>query len=230
MKTIIVLFCYTLATVAQAVDVIPGIMPVDVYLNLERKGFTTEKKFAAATGANQSEFICRMETNACRYTAIIYMPPGQSSKVWAVSGVMQNLTGDANSTNEWCAPFLGYLASLPYSGGSPEEAQAWVKANVGKKAERMFGLVKIELHSQERTRVIRLSMEPLKEGRPVATTHNNKIIYGHIGVEVGQTFDRVVEGNGKPSIQDQDTGWAFWPHMRVKFADGKATEVVIKKP
>ncbi len=210
-------------------ETIPGVLPVDVYLSLEEKGFTTDKQFKPAG----TRFMCSMDSDFGRFSGQVYCPPGESTKINVVVGLVQNFTGDANSTNAMSASFLAFIASLPYEGSNPSEAQAWVAANLGKETEKMFGSVKFQLFKEERTRMLRLSMEPLNEQTgsassslpAIKTLEKLKIKDENVRLpEVGVVFADVVKEHGKPSIQDVDTGWAFWTSFKAKFKDGVVVE------
>lgn len=135
---------------------IPGLAPVDVYLNLESKGFTTSKNF----GAEQSDFICASETAELSLSATIYMPARAPSTVSVVTASATYLGSGAAQTTERVGEFLGYIATLPYDGAQPEAARRWVEQNNGRKAERVFGPVRYELFANGRSRVLRLSPAP----------------------------------------------------------------------
>jgi hypothetical protein len=233
MKTVFITSLFlTLHAIALG-DVIPGLQPVDVYLNLEGKGFATEKNFASATGKEFTEFTCRKDDGVCRFTVIIYIPKGHTSEVAAVSGVVQNVTGAANATDQLSAPFLSYLATLTYEGGEPAAAAVWATANMGRDNEKFFGPAKIESYHEDRVRVLRVSMDPLKETAPTPSTlptvkhlDQPKVKDENARLpEVGKAYAEVIAEHGKPSIQDPDTGWAIWTSFKVKFKDGKAAEV-----
>ena len=226
------LICLVPCAGAQA-ETIPGILPVDVYLSLESKGFTTDKRFKS----EGSQFMSDLENEAGRFSGQVYCPPGQSAQINVVVGLVQNFSSDANATNAMSANFLTFIASLPYEGSKPGEAQAWVMANLGKETEKMFGPVKFQLFKEERTRMLRLSMEPMKEeaARPSALPAIKHVdpasrVKSAKIPEVGETFLDVQFEHGNPVIKDPDTGWATWPTFKVQFKDGKAVEVQRRTP
>ncbi len=200
---------------------LPGLMPVDVYLNLQAKGFTIEKKFAADTGGSHSEFICRKDEGSAALTAIIYIPKDGITKVTAVAAVVKTDGVSENETNVLASSFLGYVASLPYKGSEPASAYAWAAATVGKTTEKMFGPAKMETLAEKQVRVLRISMEPLKEKAAKAPA---PIAAEIILPPVGTVYADVVKVHGKPKIQDADTGWAIWTGFKVKFKDGAVVE------
>jgi len=152
-----------------------------------------------------------------------------------VVGLVQNFSGNAAATDALSATFLAYLASLPYEGSAPAEAVAWVRENIGKQTEKMFGPVKLQLFSKAQTRILRMSTEALT---PAASTGNlgsapaiKRLDQPRQRDEalrlprVGTVYADVVSEHGKPRIQDADTGWAIWTSFKAKFRDGLAVEV-----
>jgi hypothetical protein len=206
--------------------VIPGLMPVDLYLNLEEKGFTTEKRLGGA----QKEFRCTLEFAGGEHQATAF--GSAASNVTAISA-HTTIYGEAN-TSALAAPFLGYVATLSYDGAEPEQARAWVEANLGKEAETMFGPVKFQLFGEPptRTRILRMSMDPMTAiAKPsslptIKTLEKPKVRKDNLVLpKPGALFAEVVKEHGKPSIQDADTGWAIWTSFKVKFKEGRAVEV-----
>lgn len=238
MKTIISLILLALCASAQT-EVIPGLTPADVYLNLEAKGFTTVKKFAAEIGKEWSEFTCIKEDGTCRFTAIIYIPKGRTSEVSAVFGAVQNLQGPSAEDNALSAPFLSYLATLPYEGSLPLEAKIWVAGSMGKNIEKLFGPAKIQLDQKPAIRCLYLSNEPLKitetQSTPPAGTAPRIKTYDPATraksdkiPAVGTIYHEVEAEHGKPAVRDPDTGLAIWPKFKVLFKEGKAAEVTVR--
>jgi len=218
MKTTTALFTLALCVSIHAEN-IPGLMPVDVYLNLEAKGFTTEKKLAGGTSQQFSEFICRKEEGLGSFTATAYSPKESVSKVAVVSAVVQTAGVSEGEMNALASSFLGFIASLPYQGSEPAAARAWVAATVGQKKEKVFGGVKFQLFANGATRILRISMDaPEKPAAPVIQKIQT------ILPEAGRTFADVVREHGQPTIRDADTGWAIWPGFKVKFKDGAVVE------
>jgi len=117
--------------------IIPEIMPVDVYLALEKEGFSTAKElnpcctWYSSLGGN-SPIIMTAETHG-------YSP----SSVYRINARVVT-TIDIN-TKEVAKPFMGFLATLQYSGSQPELAREWVEANIGKRASKRFGSALITL-------------------------------------------------------------------------------------
>lgn len=116
---------------------IPGVMPVDVYLNLENEGFSTTKELNPCC----SWFSVKGDMSSVRYLAEVY---GNSASSFYRVNASVTTTIDKN-TNAIARPFFGYIATLNYSGSKPDDARKWVEKNIGKKAKTIIGGVTIEL-------------------------------------------------------------------------------------
>lgn len=117
-----------------------GIYAVDVYGNLESKGFSVEK--LRDSGLGLSAWYCSMTQGNT-----VYKVDASGESETKVSNVRATITGDRNSIDSMAAQFLGYVASLPYEGSSPNRARAWVESNIGRSASTEIGGVRFELKS-----------------------------------------------------------------------------------
>lgn len=115
---------------------IPGLMPVDIYLNLEEKGFETTKELNPCCS-----WYSVSGSSPVRYLAEVY--GNSASTVYRVNASVTT-TIDKN-TKAIAKPFFGYIATLQYTGSNPEVARDWVEKNVGKKASTVIGGVTFEL-------------------------------------------------------------------------------------
>ncbi len=96
---------------------IPGLEAVDIYLNLEKKGFKVKHE----KNDLQEWWNCTSQMDSNDLQVEIF---GKSyNKITAVHVTALNSFGINNTIKE----FLGYVASLPYSGSKPEEAKKWVE-------------------------------------------------------------------------------------------------------
>lgn len=115
-----------------------GIYAVDVYGNLESKGFSVEKLRDSTLGL--SAWYCSMTQGNT-----VYKVDASGESETKVSNVRATITGDINSIDSKAAEFLGFVASLPYEGSSPNRARAWVESNIGRSASTEIGGVRFEL-------------------------------------------------------------------------------------
>lgn len=109
-------------TLSENARYIPGIKPADIYLDLEQQGFTTEKSMNPEFG-NLWTSLKQYEGLDCRVNT--FSPNTQD-----VVSVSAYVTIDRFQKSPESAKFLILrLASLPYDGGNPKEAQQWVEKN-----------------------------------------------------------------------------------------------------
>lgn len=131
---------------------LPGLSPVDLYLNLEKEGFTTQKRFGEA----QNEWTCTRADAVANYSASAFGPGGQTSKIATVQATVA-VVGEV-PVNDTASEFLSFIATLPISGGDPAKAKAWVASNVGTTAECVIGGVKFQLFANApRARALRIT-------------------------------------------------------------------------
>jgi hypothetical protein len=102
---------------------IPGLLPVDVYGNLEYEGLTCEGP--NSIGADEVWWTCEGSDLSAEYMVEIRGP--DSSNVRLVEATV--LSFDPSATEETAADFLGFVATVPYKGSNPEEARLWVEEN-----------------------------------------------------------------------------------------------------
>lgn len=118
--------------------VIPGLAPVDVYLNFENKGFELDKVFD-----DPQSPIWRCTENTSKHSMMVETFGKGALAVTLVRGTYQ---GHANEDADSAAKsFLGYLASLPYEGSDPSSARSWVISNLGTNAKTKIGNASFEL-------------------------------------------------------------------------------------
>jgi hypothetical protein len=231
MKTILTLIVLALCSSAFAEGIIPDLTARQVKNAFKELGLPeADTRYTA----EQAEHDTRGEVEGNLFALRMYGPPYDSTGVNVITAMVQNNVLEDGKTNELSLSFLCLAASMPYTGCTPAEARIWIAANIGKNTEKMFGPVKLQLFSQARSRILRMSTEPLipkvAEGTAPAVKHmdmerrakNDKM------PSVGEVFGDVEKEHGKPIIRDADTGWATWPKFKVLFKDGKAAEVTVR--
>lgn len=128
---------------------IPGVAAVDVHGNLTNKGF----KLSTIYGDEMTEWTCQSES--ADHTLIATAMGHSTTQITYVNATCMNF--GTRDTSEIAAPFLGYVASLPYDGSQPQRARDWVEANVARNTATTIGSVQFELMGTERARVLRMS-------------------------------------------------------------------------
>lgn len=114
---------------------IPGLVAVDFYGNMTKVGW---KCTGPNKSANLANWDCKDPTDPIGTAAVMGWSPTEILKV-------QIMVSRANAPE-----VLGYVATLPYTGAQPAEAQAWVKqalttVSQGNPAETTFGGVPYEV-------------------------------------------------------------------------------------
>ncbi len=112
------------ATEKKADKKIPGLTPVDVYLNLEKQDFETDKNFSSDYG---NSWDCKKSYAGIDYTVNIY----SSDNVTTVERVRATamLNGQASKTIIATKPFIEYISSIPYEGNEPNKVAEWLNKN-----------------------------------------------------------------------------------------------------
>lgn len=101
---------------------LPGLMPADVKINLEQRGFTCG---SVEQGQNVYIWSCKQETALYTLRVDIY-----SRTLFTVdlidSGAIQYGTPDI----ELAKSFLGFMATMPYDRAVQKEARTWVENTI----------------------------------------------------------------------------------------------------
>jgi hypothetical protein len=99
--------------------VIPGLSPVDVYLNMESQGFVTKKNF----GDRVFEVTCTpKEASPFLDVYVQSISDGTDS----VSSITVAVLRSDRTIDETDIGVMAYVATLPYTGSQPAAAKNWV--------------------------------------------------------------------------------------------------------
>jgi hypothetical protein len=102
---------------------IPGLQPVDVYLNLEKIDFVTEKNISSEYG---NSWICKGSDIGIEYTVDMYSQDIVSlENIRATASLTELQYVDISSTKQ----FFKYIASVPYDNSNPSQVSAWIDHN-----------------------------------------------------------------------------------------------------
>lgn len=120
---------------------IKGLAPVDVYLNMEKQGFTTDKNLSGEYGNSWS--------SKKSIEGIDYIVETYSSNIDNVESVKATAIIDLTIKNiESTKQFLKFVATLPYDNAKPQEASDWIENNFNKdKSNITFGDVKMTIYA-----------------------------------------------------------------------------------
>lgn len=133
---------------------IPGLMPVDVYLNYTDKGFTK-------TGPRFLNYSVewQLQDQKFDHELSVRINGPDTSSVRMIEGTCLN--SGTRSTEELARDFLGYVATAPYEGSDPAAARAWVLENISNLgAKTTIGGVHFSIQGGERSRWLRVSANP----------------------------------------------------------------------
>ncbi len=126
---------------ADSSKYIKGLAPVDVYLNMEKQGFTTDKKLSGKYGNSW--------TSTKNYAGIDYKVETFSSNIDNVISVTATAMIDVTQKQIIATQqFFIFLSSLPYENADPRTAGQWVKDNFDNdKASTIIGDAKFTMYA-----------------------------------------------------------------------------------
>lgn len=137
--------------IASLGEQIPGLTAADVKLNLEGRGLTCT---GPATLTDGISYTCAGTSGdgSTQWQVEMY-GSGPTAIRSVVATVLWFGAGSAETATD---EFLGYVATLPYEGSTPQDARAWVTANDA--GDRVFGGVTYSLTSADTGRARILTM------------------------------------------------------------------------
>ncbi len=119
---------------------INGIMPVDVYLNMEGRGFLTKKNLLGAEEGNL--WINEKNQAGIDYRVETYSHSPNDIENIRATAMVDPVAKKIVAT----VPFFEYVASLPYDKSEPQKAAAWIRNNINKnKATTLIGGVRFTI-------------------------------------------------------------------------------------
>ena len=98
---------------------IKGLTPVDVYLNFEKQGFTTEKQIGGEDG---NLWVSRLNQDNIDFNVTTY-----STDVNSVESVRATAIINLNNEIEAVKQFIKYTSTLPYENSNPTAASNWIE-------------------------------------------------------------------------------------------------------
>ncbi len=99
---------------------LPGLAPVDIYLNMENQGFTTEKNLGGEYG---SSWICKNVSGGINYEVSIFST--STMDVESVTATAMNTDGDPAAS----LSFIKYVSSTPVDGVDRDAVLSWIEKN-----------------------------------------------------------------------------------------------------
>src|SRR5690554_4557766 len=118
---------------------IKGLKPVDVYLNLEKEGFTTEKSLGGDI---------KGWTNKKQEIGGVFIVETISSNTSSVESVRATVNANINADMSKTLPFFKYVASLQYEGSDYESTTKWLEDNFdSSESDTIVGGVKFTIRN-----------------------------------------------------------------------------------
>ena len=106
----------------EPVALLPGLMPADVTVNLEQRGFA-----CSTVEQEQLYYVRTCDKNTAGYSLHVEIYGREPFSVdFIESTVLQFGTPDI----DFAASFLGFMATMPYDGAVQQEARDWVESTL----------------------------------------------------------------------------------------------------
>lgn len=101
---------------------IPGLSPSDVYVNLEKEGFKTEKTFDLENG---NLWISTRSANGIKYKVDMFSYSTKNVVSISATAMIDVNEKDIVATKQ----FFQFISTLPYDNANPKLAASWVDKN-----------------------------------------------------------------------------------------------------
>ena len=134
---------------------IPGLSPTDVYLNLEQRGFKTEKSFNSEFG--------NLWTSTHSVVGIDFRVVVFSYNVENVVSVQATAMVNADEKDIVATKqFIQLISTVPYENANPEQAAKWVDENFNnhKTTTQIGGVTFTMIAPSQYVRMLRIDMMP----------------------------------------------------------------------
>jgi hypothetical protein len=119
---------------------IEGMSPVDIYLDLEKKGYTIDKQYEPNSG---TLYYCDKKDYAITYNVTMFKNTNDLVEEVKISAT---LTGLDNKNILAVKPFLKYISTVQYKGSDVNKVTQWVEDNFNNdKAYIIIGQAKFSI-------------------------------------------------------------------------------------
>jgi len=128
----------------EATALLPGLMPADVTVNLEQRGFSCG---TVEQGQLYYTRTCTKDSVDYSLRVDIY-----GREAFSIDLIESSALQFTNPDKDFAASFLGFMATMPYDGAVQEEARNWVEATLpalggqGDVREKVFAGVNYRLY------------------------------------------------------------------------------------
>jgi len=117
--------------------IIKGISAASLYEPLRQKGFSIDKQL----GPDAIFIDC--DKSSSEATEHLRIAGNEPEKIIEIRASYTNYT--SGNANELAKPFLGFIATLPYEGSTPEKAREWLDQNISKNSKTTINGVDFEI-------------------------------------------------------------------------------------
>jgi len=141
--------------VSPQIATIPGLQPVDIYLNLTNRGFKRSGPFQSESSYSNT---CSLIQDGMEFHCHIH--GSAPSNVTRIEATALNLDHDEDDTNDSATWFLGFVGSAPYTNGDAVSNRKWVEEHVSGGTMTASG-VKFEITAgTPRSRILTITPSP----------------------------------------------------------------------
>jgi hypothetical protein len=161
----------TITTAPTAAPRVPGLSPIDVTLNLEDRDFTCSEP---ERGDLYFTRFCRLEEPLYTFEVGVY--GRELFTVDLIEAIALQFT--SAPSDDIAAPFLGFVATMPYDGSSPLDARTWVEENIyalteaGNELTAEFGDVQYRLSGIPTSRILEIGALLIEDDPELMATLN----------------------------------------------------------
>jgi cytoskeletal protein RodZ len=148
----------TPAAATNAAGILPGLQPADVKVNLQNRQFTCT---SAEKGQLYYTWVCKRETSQIQLNVQFY-----ARTLLTVDYISAVVLQFGEADDGVAASFLGFMATMPYTGAEPDNARSWVEKTLpsvkqnGDVRTATFGGVKYELFGLPTARNLQMGTLP----------------------------------------------------------------------
>lgn len=101
---------------------LPGLMPADVTVNLEQRGFA-----CGSVEQGQMYYVRTCDKNTAEYSLHVEI---YGRKPFSVDFIESTVLQFGTPNDDFAASFLGFMATMPYDGAVQQEARDWVESTL----------------------------------------------------------------------------------------------------
>jgi hypothetical protein len=117
--------------------VIVGMTTADIEGNLKARGFSCGAPKAGQAGATAVQSVECLSTDGNYLYSVTHVSESATRVRLVTASITPATTAARSIIDQSAGVFLGFIATLPYTGAKPTDAQNWVKENAAKPGATM---------------------------------------------------------------------------------------------